>query len=120
MMYEDTLEKPTNAIRRAMRRRGQKNVAFAEPMYHEAPAYLAYSDEEDEEGDEFEEGLQGDQEENADQNGVENGDTDEISANQTEAAAKDATNGHVIDELDPDYDPRASDDLGERSKFKQQ
>jgi hypothetical protein len=118
MMYEDTLEKPQNALRRAMRRRGQKAVAFSEPMYHEAPAYLAYSDEEEE--DEFDEAMQGDQEDGAGQNGVQKGaDPDEISTNQTEGAAQEASNGQVIDETDPDYEPRASDDLGERRKFNQ-
>jgi hypothetical protein len=117
MMYEDTLESKPNAFRRAIRKRAQKGVAFADPMYQEAPAYMAYSDEEEEE--EFDENLQGDVEDNTGQNGVEHGDDpDQISSGQVNSA-HDGTNGTGHDEDDVnemDYDG-ANDELGERSKL---
>ncbi|KAF2663406.1 hypothetical protein BT63DRAFT_117795 [Microthyrium microscopicum] len=53
MHFEDSLEKPRNPLKRAMRRRNQKQVAFAEPTYRDAPVYDYTSDEEeeDEEGE---------------------------------------------------------------------
>lgn len=49
MHFEDSLEKPRNPLKRAILRRNQKGVAFAEPTYRDAPVYDWSSEEEEEE-----------------------------------------------------------------------
>jgi hypothetical protein len=122
MMYEDTLEKPKNAIRRAMRRRGQKQVNFTEPTYRDAPQY-DYSSDEEEGAENGEATENGSNEEEVARNGADNPqDDDEITAT-TAATVK--TNGapavqppaqqNPLDE-DNDMEPRPSDEYVDRGK----
>jgi hypothetical protein len=110
MMYEDSLGKGSqNPLKRAMRRRGQKQVAFADPTYRDAPQY-DYSSEEEEE-DEGGEAQEGGAEDHA--NGVEP-DDDEISA-ASNAAAKPSQNSDLIDDDERRGDNSRSSDDSDRS-----
>jgi hypothetical protein len=111
MMYEDSLGKGTqNPLKRAMRRRGQKQVAFADPTYRDAPQYDYSSEEEEEdEGGEAQEGL----EDHA--NGVEP-DDDEITAVSNPGASKASLNSDMADDDDKRLDNSRSSDDSDRSK----
>jgi hypothetical protein len=118
MMYEDTLEKPKNPLRRAMRRR-QKQVTFSDPTYRDAPQY-DYSSEE-EEGENAEGTANGVHEDAAGQNGIAHDeDASDITATNISATAKDV-NGTQSQESQEDADAdsltRQSDEYVDRSKF---
>ena len=50
-MLSDTVhEKSRNPLKKAMRRRNAKTVAFTDPIYHEASEYEYSDEDEDEEG----------------------------------------------------------------------
>jgi hypothetical protein len=117
MMYEDTLEKPKNPIRRAMRRRGQKQVTFTDPTYRDAPVY-DYSSEE-EEGEDGDIAMNGAHEE-ASQNGTESADDeDEITASNgtTNGKATQSQSGQDIhDDQESESTLRASEESFEKRK----
>jgi hypothetical protein len=121
MMYEDTLEKPKNALRRAMRRRGQKQVNFTEPTYRDAPQYDYSSDEEEgaENGEAAENGLN---EEESHQNGVNGSQGDDeitaataVAVKPNGAPAVQPTSQNSPDE-DNETQARPSDEYVDRSK----
>ena len=120
MMYEDTLEKPKNPLRRAMRRRGQKQVTFSEPTYRDAPQY-DYSSEEEEDGENGE-SVNGVHEDTASQNGVDRAQDEEdittaaVNARGT-AAAQSHSQQDSIDDTENEATGRTSDEYVERSKF---
>lgn len=117
MMYEDTLEKPKNPLRRAMRRRGQKQVTFTDPTYRDAPVYDWSSEEEDgEEGDMAVNGAH----EDGSQNGTDHADDeDEITASNGTANGKAvlSQNGQELqDDLESESTLRASEESFEKRK----
>jgi hypothetical protein len=121
MMYEDTLEKPKNPLRRAMRRRGQKQVTFTDPTYREAPQY-DYSSEEEEEGENGESIMNGVHEDNAAQMGVDRAhDEDEITGvsavNARSSTASQSQTPDSADDAETDTSARTSDEFVERSKL---
>ena len=109
MMYEDSLGKGTqNPLKRAMRRRGQKQVAFAEPTYRDAPQYDYSSEEDEDEGGEAQEGGAEDH-----ANGVEP-DDDEITT-ASNAATRSSQNSDLIDDDERRGDNSRSSDDSDRS-----
>src|ERR1700760_1430475 len=121
MMYEDTLEKPKNPLRRAMRRRGQKQVTFSEPTYRDAPQY-DYSSEEEEEDENGELAVNGVHEDTAAQNGLDRAqDEDDITTTATvnarsTAAAQSHPQQDYTDDAENEAIGRTSDEYVERSK----
>jgi hypothetical protein len=135
MHFEDSLEKPKNPLKRAILRRNQKAVAFAEPTYRDAPIYdWSSEEEEEEEGAEANaaatNGNEQTQTQTQSQNGYENGhedDDDEITAVAPLSIRGAAQNGRPISDADQsqqdldddmrnDEEGRNSDDL-DRGKF---
>jgi hypothetical protein len=116
MMYEDTLEKPKNSILRAMKRRGQKNVAFTDPTYRDPPVYdFSSSEEEDEEDSE---GAEMHEEQNHSAMDVSD-DEDDIAAEPASARAQ----ANQLEISDPDDEEKrgglenpSNDDM-ERRKY---
>jgi hypothetical protein len=128
MHFEDSLEKPKNPISRAIRRRGRKQVSFADPTYRDAPQYDFTSEEEEDDDQE----VEGQVETNGDgvyaQNGHEQGqadDVDEITAvaplnikNSTNNAqqSSQSSSDQIEDDRRSAYDESVLNEDNERSK----